>query len=174
MKYALLTLIIISFLSCSSQKKINAAKNKQGNLIGFANKASFSIKPYNTWFTKNFDNYSVNSTTIKKLKEKLKGIEIKGFMGTWCGDSKREVPHFYKILEAADFNIKNLELITINRNKKTPDNLQEGYNIIRVPTFIFFKDGKEIGRYVEYARESLEKDILTIVSEKPYKHVYDN
>lgn len=174
MKYALLTLIIISFLSCSSQKKINAAKNKQGNLIGFANKASFPIKPYNTWFTKNFDSYSVDSTTIKELKEKLKGIEIKGFMGTWCEDSKREIPRFYKILEQADFNFKNLQLVTVNRSKKTPSNLQKGYNIVRIPTFIFYKNDKEIGRYVEYARESLEKDILTIVSEKPYKHVYDN
>lgn len=174
MKYALLTLTIISFLSCSSQKEINAAKNKQGDLIGFANKASFSIKPYNTWFTKNFDSYSIDSTTIKELKEKLKGIEIKGFMGTWCGDSKREIPRFYKILEQVDFNFKNLQLVTVNRSKKTPDNLQKGYNIVRVPTFIFYKNDKEIGRYVEYARESLEKDILTIVSEKPYKHAYDN
>ena len=37
----------------------------------------------------------------------------------------------------------------------------------------FYKDGKEIGRYVEYARVSLEKDILKIVSGLPYKHSYD-
>jgi hypothetical protein len=46
-------------------------------------------------------------------------------------------------------------------------------NIFKVPTFIFYKDGKEIGRYVEYARVSLEKDILKIVSGLPYKHSYD-
>ena len=95
-------------------------------------------------------------------------------MGTWCGDSKRETPHLYKVLEMADFNFKNLDLVTVNRSKRTPDNLQEGLNIIKVPTFIFYKKGKEIGRYVEYARESLEQDILKIVSGKPYKHSYDN
>lgn len=174
MKYVLLSLITISFLSCTVKKELTAAKNKQGDLVGFANKASFSIKPYNTWFTKNFNSYSIDSTTIKGLKENLKEVEIKGFMGTWCGDSKRETPHFYKILETADFNFKKLQLITVNRSKKTPDNLQKGYNIIRVPTFIFYKDGKEIGRYVEYARESLEKDMLAIVSGKPYEHAYEN
>ena len=107
------------------------------------------------------------------LKEKLKGIKIKGFMGTWCGDSKRETPRFYKILEQANFDFKNLDLVTVNRSKKTPDNLQEGLDIKKVPTFIFYKDGKEIGRFVERVRESLEKDMLKIVSEQNYKHFYD-
>jgi hypothetical protein len=74
----------------------------------------------------------------------------------------------------ADFNFKNLDLVTVNRFKKTPENLQEGLNILKVPTFIFYKKGKEIGRYVEYARESLEEDMLKIVSGKAYKHAYDN
>ena len=94
-------------------------------------------------------------------------------MGTWCGDSKREIPRFYKVLKAAKFNVSNLEMIAVNRGKKTPDNLQKGLNIFRVPTFIFYKNGKEIGRYVEYPRVSLEKDILAIVTGKTYKHSYD-
>ena len=94
-------------------------------------------------------------------------------MGTWCGDSKRETPRFYKILEETNFDENYFELITVNRSKKTPDNLQEGFNIIRVPTFIFYKEGKEVGRYVEYPRETLEKDILKIVTGQAYKHSYD-
>ena len=64
-------------------------------------------------------------------------------------------------------------MVTVNREKKTPDNLQEGYNIIRVPTFIFFRKGKEIGRFVEYPRVSVEADMLKIVSGEPYKHSYE-
>ena len=94
--------------------------------------------------------------------------------GTWCGDSKRETPRFYKVMEAADFNFKkNFKLVAVNRGKKTPDNLQEGKNIIRVPTFIFYKKGKEIGRYVEYPRESMEKDFLKILKGEDYKHSYE-
>jgi thiol-disulfide isomerase/thioredoxin len=104
----------------------------------------------------------------------LKGYKIKGFMGTWCGDSKRETPRLYKILEEAGFDQKNLELITVNRSKKTPDNLQEGLDIIKVPTFIFYKNNKEVGRFVERVRESLEKDMLKIVTGKGYKHYYEN
>lgn len=170
----LILITIIAFLnSCSAQQEVTAKKNDRGDLVGIANKESFNQAPYTTWFTQKFDTYKTDEATITSLKTALKGIKIKGFMGTWCGDSKRETPRFYKILEQAGFNFKNLELVTVNRSKRTPDNLQEGLNIKRVPTFIFYKDGKEIGRYVEYARESLEKDILKIVSGKPYKHSYD-
>jgi thiol-disulfide isomerase/thioredoxin len=173
MKYFFLFIFAIALSSCSAQQEVTAIKNNRGDLVGFANKESFNQRPYNTWFTQNFDAYKPDLATVSSLKTALKGIKIKGFMGTWCGDSKRETPRFYKILEQADFNFKNLDLITVNRSKKTPDDLQEGLNIKRVPTFIFYKDGKEIGRYVEYARESLEKDLLKIVSGAPYKHSYD-
>jgi thiol-disulfide isomerase/thioredoxin len=174
MKYFFSLLFTITLFSCQAQREINAAKNKQGDLIGFANKESFKQAPYDAWFTQKFDTYNPNEATISSLKEMLNGITIKGFMGTWCGDSKRETPRFYKILELSNFNFKNLELVTVNRSKKTPDNLQKGFNIKRVPTFIFYKKGKEIGRYVEYAIESLEKDMLKIVSGEAYKHAYES
>ncbi|NEW80631.1 MAG: thioredoxin, partial [Gelidibacter sp.] len=40
-------------------------------------------------------------------------------------------------------------------------------------TFIIYKDDKEIGRFVEYPRESVEADLLKIVSGLPYKHSYE-
>jgi len=174
MRNVLFTLFTLVLLSCNAQKKVTAEKNKSGDLVGFANKESFNQVPYKVWFNQKYDTYTPDATIISELKSNLKGIKIKGFMGTWCGDSKRETPRFYKILEQAGYNLNNLELVTVNRGKKTPDNLQEGFNIFKVPTFIFYKNGKEIGRYVEYARESLEKDMLKIVSGQEYKHSYDN
>ena len=58
---------------------------------------------------------------------------------------------------------------------KTANGLEKGYNVLRVPTFIFYKDGKEIGRFVEHTVNdaTLEHDILQIVSEKGYKHAYE-
>jgi hypothetical protein len=41
-----------------------------------------------------------------------------------------------------------------------------------VPTFIFMKDGQELGRIVEYPLESLEKDMAKILSGVDYKHAY--
>jgi len=36
-----------------------------------------------------------------------------------------------------------------------------------------YKKGKEIGRFVEYPRKSVEADLLKIVSGQGYKHVYE-
>ncbi len=172
MKKIFLLLLLATTLQNVAQEKY-AAKNASGDLVGIIQKVDFDQQPYTRWFQRYNDSYTVDEKTAKKLKKALKKVTIKAFMGTWCGDSKRETPRFYKVLKAAKFNLSNLEMIAVNRGKKTSDNLQKGLNIFRVPTFIFYKNGKEIGRYVEYPRVSLEKDILAIVTGKTYKHSYD-
>ena len=174
MKIYILTLLFISSLVVTAQnKEVFHEEDKDEILIGNVTKEDFLVEPFNDWFSFNYDDYSVDEATIERLKPLLRKVEIKAFMGTWCGDSQEQVPVFYKVLDAAEFKYKNLEFIAVDRSKKTPDNLQEGYNIFRVPTFIFYKKGKEIGRFVEYPRESVEADILKIVSEEPYKHSYE-
>jgi thiol-disulfide isomerase/thioredoxin len=197
MKNILILFLVTFFLACSSNKKIveattvetkkvekkkpirklarevTAKKDASGYLNGIANKESFQDDSFKRWFNSRQAEYTSDKETIARLTDALKGYTIKGFMGTWCGDSRRETPRFYKILEETNFDENYFELITVNRSKKTPDNLQEGFNIIRVPTFIFYKEGKEVGRYVEYPRETLEKDILKIVTGQAYKHSYD-
>jgi len=64
------------------------------------------------------------------------------FMGTWCGDTRYEVPKFFKLLDEVEFNKDNLKNIAVNRGKKAPGELDEEYGIHRVPTIIFLKDGK--------------------------------
>ncbi len=179
MKKIILFITIFTFISCGTYTKTIvkkagiSKKSTKKNLVGIVDKNSFMQVPYQNWFNKNFTNYKIDEISVAGIKKNLNGVTIKGFMGTWCGDSRRETPRFYKIMETAGFNFKKLELITVNHSKRTPNNLQKGFNIIRVPTFIFYRKGIEIGRYVEHPRESLEKDIYKIISGQPYKHSYD-
>ena len=142
-------------------------------LVGIQTEESFKQQPFSEWFNPNYSDAKLDVSTVKKIKKHMKGITIKAFMGTWCGDSQHEVPIFYKLMDAIDFDDNKLTMIALNQSKETPDNLQEGYEITNVPTFIFLKKGKEIGRFVEFPRETLEKDMLKIVSGKPYKHSYE-
>lgn len=169
--YLFVTLLIVS---CASAPKNIAIKNENGNLVGIATKKDFQQEPYGSeWFNDFYSYYETDKGTVEKLKPYLKGIKIKGFMGTWCGDSKREIPNFYKILDEAEFDYKNLELVTVNRQKKA-NGLEDGFDVIRVPTFIFYKDRKEVGRFVEHAVEdsTVEEDFLKILSGQEYKHPY--
>jgi thiol-disulfide isomerase/thioredoxin len=179
--YLVLTVLLV--FACVTQQE--AAKKTAENsnktvpykksvmLLGKANRAGFQKAPFSTWFNSKYEKFNPDSETIEALKKHIKGVTIVAYMGTWCGDSKRETPHFYKILDAINFKEKNLELHAVDRSKKTPEHTEQNLNIIRVPTFIFYKKGKEIGRYVERPRESLEKDMLKILSGQPYKHAYD-
>jgi len=169
MKKIVLLLFISLIFSVNGQSK----EDRNGNLIGYIEKSDFLQGKYKVWFEKNYNNYQPNEKVVKKLKKRFDNISIKAFIGTWCHDSKRELPSFYKVMELAGFDLKNnFQTVGITRGKKTPNNLQEGYTIKHTPTFIFYKDGKEIGRYVERARETIEKDILKILSRKKYKHTY--
>lgn len=150
------------------------AKDASGNLTGKVDKDAFMQAPFSSWFNSRYNSYQPDAAAIEGLKVALEDVEIRAYMGTWCGDSKRETPQFYNILDAAGYDLDNVTMVTVDRSKKQPVNLVSGYDIVRVPTFIFYRNGAEIGRYVERPRESLEKDMLKIVTGQPYKHSYDN
>jgi len=166
----LFVLLLLQFMTYAQAEK--EVIHKPNLLIGLIIKEDLQKQPYADWFETNYNDYKIDTAVVKKIKEHLNGVSIKAFMGTWCEDSRYEIPQFYKIMEAAGFNDSVLELIAVDRSKKTPDNLHEGLDIIYIPTFIFFKNNKEIGRFVEYPRETLEKDILKIISGESYKHSY--
>ncbi|HBI40521.1 MAG TPA: thiol reductase thioredoxin [Tenacibaculum sp.] len=174
MKKLLLTLIYFMLTCCASTTNFHAKKNKDGDLIGIVTKNHFKQEPYSSeWYNDFYSYYEVDKSILNSLEDALKEINIIGFMGTWCSDSQREIPNFYKLLDGANYDYKKLKLIAVDKNKKAKG-LEKNYNIIRVPTFIFYKNGKEIGRFVEHPidESTIEKDILTIISGTPYKHPY--
>ena len=164
--------LFLSFLSLSVKAQKKTISQNRAEYIGVKTKSFFKQQPHATWFYESYDAYNLDQKTINKLKKHLDGITIKVFMSVWCHDSHREIPRFYKILEAVNFDENNVEVVALNRAKKTPDNLQEGFNILRTPTLIFYKNGIEISRFVDHPRKNLEKDILKILKGKNYEHAY--
>ncbi|SKB79837.1 Thiol-disulfide isomerase or thioredoxin [Salegentibacter holothuriorum] len=141
-------------------------------LLGEFTQADLEKSPYSRWFTPGYANYKPNAEAVETIKKNIGDYEILLFMGTWCGDSRYEVPKFFKLLDLVDFNRENLTSIAVNYSKKAPGDLDEKYNIHRVPTIIFIKDGKEVNRFVEYSVENLEEDIARIVDGKEYIDPY--
>ena len=142
-------------------------------LLGRIDEKGLNGDDFIEWYQENYKAHQLDTLTIKEINKEIKDVRIKVFMGTWCSDSQREVPAFYKILNQTDYDITKLEVIAVSQEKDTPDKLEEGFNIEYVPTIIFYKNEKEIGRYVELAQKTLEKDILAILNESGYKHSYE-
>lgn len=157
-------------LSLSNKHK----KIEDGILVGKAKRTDLQQIPFNEWFVSGYNEYQISEEIEEKIEKKLKEYTITIFMGTWCEDSQNQVPKFYRILEEVDFPLRKVTLITMKRDKTTPENYEDGLNITNVPTFIFYKDGKEVNRIVESPKVSLEQDMISILYENNYKHIYAN
>ena len=142
-------------------------------LIGVINEEGLQNEEFIDWYKENYNDHILDTVTIKQIKPKLNKLTIKVFMGTWCSDSQREVAALYKVLKKAEFDMNQLEVIALSQEKDTPNHLEKGFNIEYVPTIIFYKNKKEMGRYVEFAQDTLEKDILAILNQTGYKHSYE-
>ena len=149
-------------------------KDASGNdmLLGNCSRQALLEAPFAQWFQPNYDNYVVDSATCRFVEPLLKNKRITIFLGTWCGDSRREVPRILKMLDCCNFPMTQLKLIMVNNQgeayKKSPQHEEEGRNIVRVPTIIVEDAGRETGRIVEYPVISLEKDLLSILRSEKY------
>lgn len=172
----ILLLVCLQFSFSQTTKNLITDSNGKELLLGNIFKNDLTQNSFKTWFNKNYDTYLVNKSMVKNLKDSLNLYEIKVFLGTWCGDSKREVPRFYKVLDAIKFPENQLQVIAVNNTedayKQSPNHDEKGLNIHRVPTFIFYKNGKEINRIVERPVETFERDIHKIIIENKYTSNY--
>ena len=154
------------------------SESGQSMLLGHCSISAYKNEPFANWFIPNFDNYIIDSATIEQIKPLLKKKKMDLFMGTWCGDSKQEVPRIIKILLAAGMDTSNLSIIAVGNGvdmyKKSPQGEEIGLNIRRVPSLIVYEKKKEIGRFIEYPVVSIEKDLLRILLKDGYVPNYAN
>lgn len=172
MNNKILIFFLSVFVSTSNLAQEKTNINQEGDLFGEFSQEDLEQQPYSSWFTPGYEQYKPNTKAFASIKKNISDYEIILFMGTWCGDSQYEVPKFFKLLDELGFNKDNLTSVGVNYSKKAPGDLDEEYNVHRVPTIIFLKNGKEVNRYVEFSNENLEKDIARIVNEKSYKNPY--
>lgn len=173
MKKLILALAFLSILtsleSCETQKVVVNREVETENygkmLLGRQTLSQFEKEPYSQWYSENYDEYEVDEEAIKTLKkEKLDRYNLTVFLGTWCGDSKREFPRLMKILDRIGFPESKLTIIGVNRKKESPGGKATLNGIKRVPTIIVERYGKELGRIIEMPKSGfIEKDLVEIL-----------
>jgi thiol-disulfide isomerase/thioredoxin len=149
-------------------------KNASGDamLLGHCDIALLKQGTFQQWFVSGFTSYQPDSSITRFLQPLLKGKVIEIFLGTWCGDSRREVPRMLKMLESSGYDIQKVKLVFVSNAadmyKQSPQHEETGKNIKRVPTLIVYSQQTEIGRIIEYPVVSLEKDLLSILKGEKY------
>ncbi len=131
-------------------------------LVGEINKEElFRQRPV---FKEGAVRYVPDPAAVKGLKKIDKETEILVFLGTWCPDSISEVPRLLKVYDEVGNPNLTLQLIGVDRAKQDGLGLSRKFNIQRVPTFIFLREGRELGKVIEFPDKTIEEDALRLMS----------
>jgi thiol-disulfide isomerase/thioredoxin len=144
--------------------EISRDKNGSKVLKGIITKNDLSGDTAFSWFHENQKGYKPYADAVTSIHKNKDSIQLIAFSGTWCGDSKYIIPKLFSLLDSAAFPQERLTLIAVDRNKKTTSHLAEAFNIVSIPTLIVMKEGKEIGRVVEYGKNGMfDKELGEII-----------
>jgi tetratricopeptide (TPR) repeat protein len=139
--------------------------------LGAGSRDFLTTAPFNEWYDKNYQDYKPDPAILKKIAQNKDDFEIAIFLGTWCGDSKRGVPPFLKVMDEVKFNSNKLRIVSVDNTtenyKQSPRHEEKGLNIFRVPTYLFYKNGIEVGRIIERPITNIETDIAQIMMGVP-------
>jgi len=162
--------LIVSFLMIFTlqaqkfNKKTVDTKTQKEILTGKCNLGGLKTGEFGENFKVEYTGYILDSNTIDLLQPKMKNIKIEMILGTWCGDSKEQVPRFFKILDALKYKSRKLTIFCVDRLITAEGVDKKKSNLEKVPTFIIYRKNKEIGRIIEIPMVSLEKDLLKILN----------
>ena len=121
-------------------------------LRGIINKYLIQNDDSYRWYTSSQTGYKPDSATLNAFESAKKNIQFVVFGGTWCEDTQFILPKFFKLQEQTGFPDEGITLFGVNREKTSLGNIAKAFNVTNVPTFIVMKDGKEVGRVVEYGK----------------------
>lgn len=152
---AVIALLLSSTLSAQNQYQVLVERPNEKTFKGIISREVLLSDTSFKWYAENLKGYKPNASALEGLQKNKDSVQLLAFMGTWCEDSHNIIPKFYSLLDVADFPQDRVTLIGVDRKKQTLSHLTEALNIKNVPTLIVMKNGKEIGRVVEYGKYGL-------------------
>lgn len=138
-------------------------KSGKPMLVGTITRGEIQKTAFNEWWSEEYNKYEVDVLTADELIPLLGEIKIMIIAASWCGDSREQIPHLYKVLDYLAFPEEDIKLVFVNRDKTGLADEVEDLIVDFVPTIIFYKDKTELGQIVELPYESLELDMLSIL-----------
>ena len=176
---ALLSLMLLNCTSTLKTEKlipleVETVIGEEGEtvVIGPMNRANLDTEEFMSWFQPEYDFLQLSEEWIKEHRPLAKNLTFKLFLGTWCGDTQRELGGMFKILDALEVSNDRIEMYGLTENKDSPTGYEKEYGIINIPTLIFYENGVENNRFVELPVETLLQDISKILKKEPYLNAY--
>jgi thiol-disulfide isomerase/thioredoxin len=155
---------ILTTAACLAGEPPKPAVQEEGVLVGPVTREKVEAAP--EWVQAEVE-AKPDPNVAAALASVPAGAEVEVFLGTWCGDSRREVPRFWKAVDAAGGTVPfQVRYVGVDHAKKEPaaEIAREGVRYL--PTFIVRRDGREVGRIVETSPNGIESDLLALLTGK--------
>lgn len=132
----------------------DSSENNAKMLKGIITKSDLMADTsFNKWYAESQRIYPRPDTAaVNAFRNNKDNIYFLFFGGTWCEDTHFILPKFFKIQEVSGFPENHVTVFAVDRKKNVTGNLAHAMNIKATPTIVVMKNGKEIGRVVEYGK----------------------
>jgi len=150
----------------NSDLKVSIDERGRKVAVGLLNEQYLLNDSSYTWFKKGMEAYMPDNDAVAYLQRENKAFSIIVYGGTWCSDTQDLLPKFFRVVHDADIDSSAIKIYGLDADKLGIDKVKPQNEIEFVPTFIIMKDGKELGRIVETARRSIEKDMMYILKQE--------
>ena len=147
-------------LACLRHRTVRRTDDQDRTVL-FGNISRSDITSRLHDWDRDYFEYEPDEETVAALSDAMLDVEIKIILGTWCGDSRREIPRLWKILEQIGYPVDEVEMFGVGSSRFTAkmgisreildwsDAVKKYYEVERVATFIFYRGGRELGRIEE-------------------------
>ncbi len=137
-------------------------------LVGPVERSAFQDS---SWYKDNYVLYKPHPELIRRIDSLCIDDSVLIVLGSWCSDSHMWVPMFLSITDST-MMARKISFITVPRSKDWREQLTPGLSIEKVPTFIFYHGGKEIGRIVEEPKGDIGESIVEILEGKSAEEMH--
>ncbi|MFN8242595.1 MAG: thioredoxin family protein [Ferruginibacter sp.] len=147
------TLFLLTGFSQAQYELTPDPKHPEQHIMrGIINKYLLQNDETYKWYASSQTGYKPDTATLNAFEKARGKFQFILFGGTWCEDTQTILPKFFKLQEMTGVEDTAISFFGVNRAKKTLSSLADAFNITNVPTIIVMKDGKELGRVVEYGK----------------------
>jgi hypothetical protein len=150
-----LTLLMANIAVGQHQYEVLVERPGEKSLKGIISRELLENDTSFRWYAENLKGYTPNARALKGLRENKDSIRLLVFMGTWCEDSHLVIPKMFSLLDAAGFPKDRVSLVGVDRAKTTLGHLEAALDVKNVPTIMVMKNGRELGRVVEFGKYGL-------------------
>jgi len=135
-------------------------------LRGIINKDLIKNDTAFNWYNSSQGYYKPDTATLNSFERAKGKYQFVVFGGTWCEDTQFILPKFFKLQEQSGIPDEAITMFGVNRAKTSLSNITSAFNVTLVPTIIVMKEGKEIGRVVEYGKTGKwDKELAAILNQ---------